>query len=115
MVAVGVLGAGLSFMGAGSSFVGGRARPQAVYVVCGWGADVWCRRGGSCCRHIAPFVWLPRHPVGDVAPVSGCEKGWRREVGTYLNEHDGDNVSSPSGRRGTSAMSSPLSTRCPRL
>ena len=87
VVAVGVLGAGLSFMGAGSSFVGGRAHLRAVYVVRGWGADVWCRRG-SCCRHVAPFVWLPRCPVGDVAPVSGCEKGWRREVGIYLNEHD---------------------------
>ena len=83
VVAVGVLGAGLSFMGAGSLFVAGRACPQAVYIVRGWGADVWCHRGGSCCRHTAPFVWLPRRPVGNVAPVSGCEKGWRREVGTY--------------------------------
>ena len=33
------------------------------------------------------------------------------EAGTYLNEKDGDDVSSPSGRRGTSATSSPLSTR----
>ena len=88
VVAVGVLGAGLSFMGARSSFMGGRARPQAVYVVRGWGADVWCHRGVSGCRRIALFVWLPRRPVGDMAPVSRCEKGWRREVGTYLNEHD---------------------------
>ena len=114
VVAVGVLGAGLLFMGAGSSFMGGRARPGAVYIVRGWGADVWCRRGVLCCCRVAPFVWLPRRPVGNVAPVSKCEKGWRREVGTYLNEHDGDDASSPSGRCGTSATSSPLSTRCPR-
>ena len=75
VVVVGVLVAGLSFMGARLSFMGGRARPRAVYVVRGWGADVWCRRSVSCCCHIAPFVWLPHHPVGDVAPVSRCEKG----------------------------------------
>ena len=69
VVAVGVLGAGLSFMGAGSSFVGGRARPRAVYVICGWGADVWCRRGGLCCRCVAPFIWLPRRQQGDMATI----------------------------------------------
>ena len=40
VVMVGVLGAGLLFMGAVSSFMGGGARPQAVYIICGWGADV---------------------------------------------------------------------------
>ena len=40
VVVVGVLGAGLLFMGARSSFVGGGAHPQVVYVVCGWGGDV---------------------------------------------------------------------------
>ena len=97
VVAVGVLGAGLSFMGTGSSFVGGRAHLWAVYVVHGWGADVLRCHGVSCCCRVALFVWLPCRPVGNVAPVSGCEKGWRREVGTYLNEHDGDDMLSPSG------------------
>ena len=40
VVVVAVLGAGLSFMGTASSFVGGGARPQVVYIVHGWGADV---------------------------------------------------------------------------
>ena len=40
VVAVGVLGAGLSFMGTVSSFVGGGARLRVVYVIWGWGADV---------------------------------------------------------------------------
>ena len=40
VVAVGVLAAGLSFMGTRSLFVGGGAHPQVVYVVHGWGADV---------------------------------------------------------------------------
>ena len=40
VVAVGVLGAGLSFVGAASLFVGDGARPRAVYVVRGWGPDV---------------------------------------------------------------------------
>ena len=40
VVVVAVLGAGLSFVGATLSFMGGGARSQAVYLVCGWGADV---------------------------------------------------------------------------
>ena len=40
VVAVAVLGAGVSFVGAASSFVGDGARPRAVYVVRGWGPDV---------------------------------------------------------------------------
>ena len=45
----------------------------------------WCRRGVLCWCRVAPFIWLPCHPVGDVAPVSGCEK--RMEEGNrYLPE-----------------------------
>ena len=40
VVAVAVLGAGLSFVGTVSSFVGGGAHSQVVYVVHGWGPDV---------------------------------------------------------------------------
>ena len=40
----------------------------------------------------------------------GVRRGWRTEAGTYLNENDSDDMSSPSGRCGTSATSSPLST-----
>ena len=42
----------------------------------------------------------------------GVRRGWRKGIGTYLNEHDGDDASSLSGRCGTSATSSPLSTGC---
>ena len=45
----------------------------------------WCCHGSSCCCHIVLFVWLPCRPVGDVAPVSVCEK--RMEEGSmYLPE-----------------------------
>ena len=67
VVAVGVLRTGLSFMGAGSSFVGGRACPRAVYVVRGWGADVWCRRGVAALHrsygcHVALLATWPLYP-----------------------------------------------------
>ena len=67
VVAVGVLWTGLLFMGAGSSFVGGRARPRAVYVVRGWGADVWCRRGVAALHrlygcHVALLATWPLYP-----------------------------------------------------
>ena len=45
----------------------------------------WCCRGVLCCHRITPFVWLPRCPVGDVAPVSGCEKKME-EGNRYLPE-----------------------------
>ena len=48
----------------------------------------WCHHGMLCCCHIAPFIWLPHHPIGNMAPVSRCEKGWRMAVYTYLNEHN---------------------------
>ena len=32
----------------------------------------WCRHGVLCCC-VAPFIWLPCHPVHDMAPVSGYE------------------------------------------
>ena len=35
----------------------------------------WCHHGVSwCCCHVASFIWLACHPVGDVAPAFGCEK-----------------------------------------
>ena len=57
-----------------------------------WVIDEWGGRcfvmvchGVLCCRCVAPFVWLPHHLVGDVAPVSRCEK--RMEEGSgYLPE-----------------------------
>ena len=64
----------------------------------------WCHHGVSCCCRVAPFIWLPCRPVGDmdVAPVSRCEKRMRTGIGSYLNKHDGDDASSPSGRHGMS-------------
>ena len=45
----------------------------------------WCCHGVSYCHHVAPFVWLPRRPVGNVTPVSKCER--RMEKGSkYLPE-----------------------------
>ena len=45
----------------------------------------WCHCGVLHCCHVALFVSLPHRPVGDVAPVSGCEK--RMEEGNgYLPE-----------------------------
>ena len=47
--------------------------------------SLWCCRGVLCCHHIALFVWLPHHPVGNMAPVSRCER--RMEKGSkYLPE-----------------------------
>ena len=40
MVAVAVLGAGLSFVGAVSSFMGGAACSRVVCIIHGWGVDV---------------------------------------------------------------------------
>ena len=46
---------------------------------------LWCCHGVSCCHCLAPFIWLPHRPVGDMAPVSRCEK--RMEDGSrYLPE-----------------------------
>ena len=71
---------------------------MAVVVVHAWGGgghgslmcgvatvSLWCHHGLLCCCHVSPFVWLPHHPVGEMVPVSGCEK--RMEEGsTYLPE-----------------------------
>ena len=52
VVAVGVLEAGLLFMGAASSFVGGGARPWVVYVVRGWGGLMFVG-----CRYCTCMGW----------------------------------------------------------
>ena len=97
VVVVAVLGVGLSLWAprrhSWSSFAGSVRCSWLMFVGCGcrtcvgWGRscviDEW---GGRCfvvvslwcvvlsLRCIAPFTWLPRCPVGDVAPVFGCEK-----------------------------------------
>ena len=50
-----------------------------LWVIEEWGGRCfimvsWFCHGVLCCCHVAPFQWLPCHPVGDVAPVSVCEK-----------------------------------------
>ena len=114
----------LSVVGTASLCVGGGARSRAVYIVRGWGLDgrgLWLSytRGvravvGHCgvgwrlfrhgvvvvCRvvvvlhrsygcHVALWATWPLYP--------GVRRGWRKGIGTYVNEHDGDDASSPSG------------------
>ena len=85
VVAVAVLGAGLSFVDASSSFVSGGARSRVVYVLHGWGADVCGRwslytrgggRGSSMCGVAAISSWRrPSVSSYYAAPASGCERG----------------------------------------
>ena len=96
------------------------------YCACmGWGRswviDEW---GGCCFSVVSLWCVVVCHVVTALDHLYGCHvavlamwplypgvrRGWRMEVGTYLNEHDSDDMSSPSGRHGTSATLSPLST-----
>ena len=81
---------------------------EQSWVIDEWVAAVssWCHRGVSCCCRVAPFVWLPHHPVSNVAPVSRCEKGIEEGSG-YLPEQ------TRQCRCGTSATLSLLSTWLP--
>ena len=114
VIAVAILGAGLWLLSLGPccrlwaphcclwvGFVCGQCTSFVASMGCGchthvgwgwpWAIDVW---GGRC----FVMVSLPRRPVGEMAPISGCERrGWRRAGRTYLNELNGDDMLSPSG------------------
>ena len=93
VIAVAVLGVGLSFVGALSVFVAGGAHSWAVYVLHGWGAEVcgqWLHthmgsHGSVMCGVAAISSWCCDGVSSYVAPASGCEEGMEKG-GEYLLE-----------------------------
>ena len=94
VIAVAVLGVGLSFVGTSSVFVAGGAYSWAVYVLHGWGGVMFV--GSGCHTHMgshgsvmcgvaAISSWCCDCVSLYVAPASGCEEEMEKG-GEYLLE-----------------------------
>ena len=112
------VGATLLFLGGGLSFVVGVLSFVGGGFIWGWctsfvggglmfmGGD--CLVGGGCRSNVRGCLFVVLSWCC-VVRVIAVRRGW--ETDGYLNNLDGDDALSPSGRRGTDATSSPPSTR----